>query len=348
MNENFIRRMLEEAEEKELSRFAVKSSKSKGRKKEEPECPIRTCFQRDRDRIIHSKAFRRLKHKTQVFIAPIGDHYRTRLTHTLEVYQIATTIGRALRLNIPLIEAISLGHDLGHTPFGHAGEEVLNELSSFGFKHYEQSVRVVEFLETASDGTRGLNLTYETIMGIYYHSKGTGDIFVNQDENEVSLEAIVVRISDIIAYLNHDIDDAMRAGILKLKDIPCGIIDVLGETHSKRIGTIVRNVVENSYDKPTIKISQNILDAINELKDFMYKNVYLTGDHLQETNKAKRLLKDIFEFLKENPEYLEKEIKNKITGSEDFERILVDFVAGMTDNYAIEFYKKIFIPEPLW
>src|SRR5438093_3023874 len=240
------REITEEREREWLSPRAALASASKGRETAEPQDDLRTCFQRDRDRIIHSKAFRRLKHKTQVFLSPEGDHYRTRLTHTLEVSQIARTISRALRLNEDLTEAIGLGHDLGHTPFGHAGEAILNEIAPGGFRHFEQSLRVVDLLEMEG---RGLNLTWEVRDGILKHSKGTGAVFTKQDQGRpATLEGQVVRVSDIIAYVNHDVDDAIRSGLIQPSDIPKEVTEVLGESHSQRINTLVSDVIHSSLD----------------------------------------------------------------------------------------------------
>ncbi|MDO5718785.1 MAG: deoxyguanosinetriphosphate triphosphohydrolase, partial [Tissierellia bacterium] len=252
-------------QEDSLSKYASKSINSKGRRKLEEECEIRTCYQRDRDRILHSKAFRRLKHKTQVFISPEGDHYRTRLTHTLEVSQIARTLARALMLNEDLVEAIALGHDLGHTPFGHIGEDVLNSINPKGFRHYEQSLRVVDFLEMGSKG-RGLNLCYEVRDGILNHS----------GENRANtLEGRIIKFSDRIAYINHDIDDSIRAGIIKEEDLPRDLTQVLGKSHGERINTMVVDIVKNSIDKPEVKMSEEVNDATMKLRAYMFENVYL-------------------------------------------------------------------------
>ena len=250
-----IRQLTEEHEAAGLASQAVLSSQSRGRERPEPECPIRTAFQRDRDRILHSKSFRRLKHKTQVFLSPEGDHYRTRLTHTLEVTQIARTISRALNLNEDLTEAIGLGHDLGHTPFGHAGEAILNEIVPGGFRHYEQSLRVVDRLE--SDG-QGLNLTWEVRDGILKHSKGAGAVFTHQDQGRpATLEGQAVRVSDIIAYVNHDIDDAIRSGLIQASDIPNEVTEVLGHSHSKRINTLVSDVIHATQESGRLLFRSN-------------------------------------------------------------------------------------------
>src|SRR5262245_33035977 len=267
-----IRQLMEEKESRELAVQAVRSAETRGRSQEEPPCPIRTAFQRDRDRILHSKSFRRLKHKTQVFLSPEGDHYRTRLTHTLEVTQIARTISRALRLNEDLTEAIGLGHDLGHTPFGHAGEAILNEIVPGGFRHYEQSLRVVEKLE---GGGNGLNLTWEVRDGILKHSKGTGAVFTKQDQGRPgTLEGQVVRVSDIIAYVNHDVDDAIRSGLIQAIDVPKEVTEVLGDSHSKRVNTLVSDVIHSSLKEGL----QSITMGPATLKD--RKSTRLNSSHL--------------------------------------------------------------------
>ncbi|MCP2604556.1 deoxyguanosinetriphosphate triphosphohydrolase [Candidatus Aminicenantes bacterium AH-873-B07] len=339
-----IRTILEEREKKILSSKACLNIHSKGRKKKEELCDIRTEFQRDRDRIIHCKAFRRLKHKTQVFLAPYGDHYRTRLTHTLEVSQIARTIARALSLNEDLAEAISLGHDLGHTPFGHAGERILDrifkEFSLGDFRHNEQSLRVVDKLEY---GGKGLNLTYEVRDGILKHSKGIGEILDFKLENlPQTLEGQIVRISDVIAYINHDIDDAIRGGIIK--DIPQDLKIVLGKYHSQRINIMVKDVI-NATQKiglEKITMSKEIYEAINYLRDFLYENVYSYEEKVQQEKKAEKILLDLFYYLKENP-------GNYIASypeEDSLERRIADFIAGMTDHYALRLYEKLFLPEP--
>ncbi len=284
-----IREQTEEIEKTILHPKACLSSRSRGRLKREKEGEIRTCFQRDRDRIIHSKAFRRLKHKTQVFLAPQGDHYRTRLTHVLEVSQIGRTIARALRLNEDLTEAIALGHDLGHTPFGHAGESVLREIHPGGFDHYKQSLRVVDFLERNGEG---LNLTHEVRNGIVKHSKGKGLIIPDAPgEKAETLEGLTVRVSDIIAYVNHDLDDALRAGVIKRSDIPRDILKVLGDNHSRRIDTMVKDVIFNSLGKDLAELamSEAVSVATYTLRDFLYERVYESGKILGEFMKAKKI-----------------------------------------------------------
>ncbi len=340
-----IREELEEQEKKLLSPFATLSSMTKGRKYLEEECSIRPSFQHDRDRIIHSKSFRRLKHKTQVFLAPTGDHYRTRLTHTLEVSQIARTISKALRLNEDLTEAISLGHDLGHTPFGHAGEETLNEIVPGGFNHADQSLRVVDILER--DG-RGLNLTFEVREGILKHSKGKGDI-LSQDPSTMAstLEGQVVRIADIIAYINHDIDDAIRGGVISQNDLPKDCIQRLGETHSKRIDTMVKDVISETLHNggTQIAISEDVLLAMWKLRDFLWDRVYENEAVHSDFHKASKVLKELYYYLVDNEDYFLSLI-GKDSLYDSLERCVCDFIAGMTDRYAFSLYEKIFLPLP--
>lgn len=338
--EKSIREFLEERERKILSPKAAFSSESKGRKKPEELCSIRPEYQRDRDRIIHSKAFRRLKHKTQVFLSPTGDHYRTRLTHTLEVSQIARTISKALCLNEDLTEAISLGHDLGHTPFGHAGEEALRELLPGGFNHYEQSLRVVDFLE---QNGRGLNLTYEVRDGIHKHSKGFGEIFVEKDAPE-TLEGNVVRASDLIAYVNHDVDDSIRGGIIRASDIPQEAIKILGNTHAKRINTMVMDVIKNSVENGMERIcmSDEIFNATQKLRDFLYEAVYFNDKSKAEFKKTKKIINDLFYYIIEHPE---KGVET-FPESDSLEIRVGDFIAGMTDRYALRMYEELFLPKP--
>lgn len=325
-----VREMTERNEELILSPFATLSKNTKGRQKEISDCDIRTDFQRDRDRIIHAKSFRRLKHKTQVFLAPAGDHYRTRLTHTMEVAQIARTIARALRLNEDLTEAIALGHDLGHTPFGHTGEFILDEICSFGFKHYNQSLRVVDFLE---NGT-GLNLTFEVRDGIKNHA----------GENEATtLEGKIIKLADRIAYINHDIDDALRADIIKEKDIPKKCVDVLGKSHGERINTLICDIVKASADKPDILMSDEVSSAMNDLRKFMFETVYVDSEAKGEDEKARKVIRILFETFMEKP---------RLMGSlgADIERFgleqtVCDYIAGMTDNFAIYKFNEIFVPK---
>ncbi|MHB9095083.1 MAG: deoxyguanosinetriphosphate triphosphohydrolase [Eubacteriales bacterium] len=327
-----IRLRTEKLEEEQLSPFATLSSKSKGREFFEEPCLVRTAFQRDRDRIIHSKSFRRLKQKTQVFIAPSGDHYRTRLTHTLEVAQIARTIAKALRLNEDLTEAIALGHDLGHTPFGHAGEEVLNEILSkynLTFKHNEQSLRVVEILEP-------MNLTWEVRDGILNH---TGNL------DPESLEGRIVKIADRIAYINHDIDDAMRGGILREEDLPAECTKVLGDRHKVRINTMVMDMISSSWDSPDIRMSQEVWEAMNQMRKFLFANVYIGSEAKTEELKAKNALQRLFNYFMENPQLLPHELVARESEGE-LARAVCDYVAGMTDRYALQVYSENFLPKP--
>ena len=323
-----------EWEKKKLSAAACLSSESKGRLKEEDNCNIRTIFQHDRDRIIHSKAFRRLKHKTQVFIAPEGDHYRTRLTHTLEVSQIARTIARALNLNEDLVEAIALGHDLGHTPFGHAGEAALTEITGEEFNHNIQSLRVVDLIEKRSSGSRGLNLSIEVRDGILNHT-GKNKPF--------TLEGQIVEIADRVAYINHDIDDALRAGIIAQDDLPGDAISVLGNTHSQRIDVMVRDLINSSWQQQEIKRSTKVKSSTEKLRSFLFKNVYIGSEGKSEEGKAKRLLKMLFEFFMENIDYIPAEY---LEFEKNHKQAVIDYIAGMTDRYAINLGREFFIPTP--
>lgn len=327
-----IREEQEMFEDKILSPFAQRSSKSKGREREEQECDIRTRFQRDRDRLLYSKSFRRLKHKTQVFLSPEGDHYRTRLTHTLEVSQIARTIARSLRLNEDLTEAISLGHDLGHTPFGHAGEVVLNEICPYGFRHNEQSLRVVDVLERDN----GLNLTWEVRNGIQNH---TGSIIPS------TLEGQVVRFADQIAYINHDIDDAIRGGVISEESLPKECTSVLGIKSSRRINNMIMNIIENSKDKNIISMSDEFKEAKDELREFMFKNVYVGSEAKKDEMKAKNIIRELYKYIKSKPDFLSDEAKRMLQHI-DLDRVVCDYIAGMTDRYAIRKFHEIFIPEP--
>jgi dGTPase len=332
--------MLENIERDTLVARAARSAETRGRDREEAEDDIRPSYQRDRDRIIHCKAFRRLKHKTQVFLAPEGDHYRTRLTHVLEVTQIARTIAKSLRLNEVLTEAIGLGHDLGHSAFGHAGEAALNKLVKGGFDHYRQSVRVVEVLE--NDG-RGLNLTIEVRDGILKHSKGEkGELLRRRPKSRaLTLEGDIVRISDIIAYVNHDIDDGIRAGVLTEDDIPKDIRDALGNNGGDRIDRMVRDVIDSTLgvDYAQISMSAEVLGALEELRTYMFQNMYLTPTVRGEFVKAQRTLTALFEHVIAHPEeFLDP------SRDESVERLAIDFIAGMTDRYAINLYERLFVP----
>lgn len=327
-----------------LSPFACKSSASRGRANPEPPDPVRTSFQRDRDRVLHTNAFRRLKHKTQVFIAPLGDHYVTRLTHTLEVAQLARTIARALLLNEDLVEAISLGHDLGHTPFGHTGEEALNELYSGGFRHNEQSLRVVDILEKNG---RGLNLTWEVRDGILNHSKSEESMFGPGLGEASSYEAEVVKITDAIAYINHDIGDAIRAGVLSECDLPEDATEVMGNTRTGRINTMVTDIISSSWPvsglgksqgKPVIRMSALVGKATEQLRHFMFERVYNPLSEAQNAQEARGVVRNLFNYLKAHQEILPPEY---MSYSDDPERRAVDYIAGMTDLYALRLSSRL-------
>jgi dGTPase len=337
-----IREQTEKREEG-LSPYAAKSKSSRGRLRWEEPCPIRTSFQRDRDRIIYSKAFRRLKHKTQVFIAPLGDHYVTRLTHTLEVSQIARTIARALNLNEDLAEAIALGHDLGHTPFGHIGEDVLNDLYHGGFRHNEQSLRVVDLLE--KDG-QGLNLTWEVRDGILNHSKGQVDILGEGWGDVHTLEGQICKIADIVAYVNHDVEDAVRAGIISQSDLPEEVVEILGHTHSQRINTLVCDIIDCSWPvrgsgspaEPTIGMSPEVIKATNALRQFLFDRVYCPSLAGEDAAKAVEVIRLLYSYFLRH----EDKIPREITALPDSkERKVVDYIAGMTDQYALRLAEEI-------
>lgn len=330
-----IRELLEDGEKQRLSPFATKSADSTGREKDIPKCDIRTDFQRDRDRIIHSKAFRRLMHKTQVFLSPEADHYRTRLTHTLEVTQIARTIARALRLNEDLTEAAALGHDLGHTPFGHAGERLLQKVYSPLFRHNEQSLRVVEKLE---NNGYGLNLTAEVRDGILHHTGGSGPASTP--------EGSIILFADRIAYINHDIDDACRAGILTETDIPLALRKELGYTHGERIDTMTNSVVRASMDSDVIKMEKSVSEATTELRSFLFEAVYKNPIAKGEEGKAEELLGSLYEYFLAHPEKLPAEQKRWLD-KEDTARVICDYIAGMTDRYAVTLYRQLFLPK-MW
>jgi len=328
-----IREKAEHEEMKRLSPYASKSAESKGRKAPMEKCDIRTEYQKDRDRITHSKAFRRLMHKTQVFISPEGDHYRTRLTHTLEVAQIARTIARALKLNEDLTEAIALGHDLGHTPFGHTGEDALDSLVPNGFKHNVQSVRVVEILENNGEG---LNLTYEVLDGILNHRTECAP---------ATLEGKVVQISDKIAYMNHDIDDAIRAKIMKPEDIPSHISDMMGKTSVKRIDLLVRSMVEESQGTNNIALPQKLTHILRELRSYLFENVYVNQLHQRERNKIQGMLKLLYEYYISHPEDMPEDILARVkSGQDSITRAVTDNIAGMTDRFAMKRFDEIYMP----
>jgi dGTPase len=324
------RERTEQIERDTLSSFAVRSAESKGRERPEPSDRLRTAFQRDRDRIVHAKAFRRLKHKTQVFLAPEGDHYRVRLTHTLDVSQIARTAARALGLNEDLTEAIALGHDLGHTPFGHLGEQALTPLLDRPFRHSEQSLRVVDHLE--NDG-EGLNLTWEVRDGILHHPWSM--------PAPSTLEAQVVRFADRIAYVNHDVDDAQRAGVLSVDELPAEALDVLGATHAERINALVTDLVAASEDRPEVSLSPPVFRALDVLRDFLFSEVYLRTAADDEHDRAIKLLRELFAYYHDHPDELPPEY-HRVPG--DLATRVADFIAGMTDRYAVRTYEQLFLP----
>ena len=347
------REINEQKEEKNLADYACKNCQSRGRVTYEEPCPIRTQFQQDRDRIVYSNSFRRLKHKTQVFLSPLGDHYRTRLTHTLEVSEVARTIARALSLNEDLTEAISLGHDLGHTPFGHGGETVLKEIYSKYFSHSAQSLRVIDRLER---GGQGLNLSYEARDGILKHSKGFGDI-IPRDPGEAAktVEGKLVRIADIIAYLNHDLDDAIRSGVITRSDVPKEFVRVLGKNHSERAITMIKSVIYSSYDSAEgfrLEIGEEVYNTMVDLRAFLYDNVYRSPSVHKEFVKAKKILSELYDYFNANEDKLQQELlKLELPlynpDEEKIERAVCDLIASMTDRYAINLYNMIFMPLPL-
>ena len=344
LTDGLVRRRAE-LREQSLSPNASRSAESRGRRVAEEPDQIRTAFQKDRDRIVHCKAFRRLKHKTQVFIAPLGDHYVTRLTHTFEVAQIGRTIARALDLNEDMVEAIALAHDMGHTPFGHIGEGVLNELAPGGFVHSAQSLRIVDRLE--KDG-RGLNLTWEVRQGIEFHSKPRGDFLQQELPQDLTLEAQVCRVADAVAYLNHDIADAFRAGVLSAPDLPREAIAVLGDRHSQRINTMVTDVVRSSWDcteslrtgaaPPAIRMSEEVRDAVIALREFMFDHVYLRHSSGPEACAARLVVRTLFEFFDSHRDRIPEEYALR---SESAERAVIDYISGMTDRYALRISEEI-------
>lgn len=328
-----FREVTEKLEQEMLSPYGAKSADTKGRKIMEEKCSIRTEYQRDRDRILHSKAFRRLKHKTQVFLSPEGDHYRTRLTHTLEVAQISRTIARALRLNEDLTEAIALGHDLGHTPFGHSGEKILDQIHPNGFRHNEQSLRVVDHLEKSKAGY-GLNLTFEVRDGILNH---TGNQW------PITLEGQVVKYSDRIAYINHDIDDAIRANVLQNEALPKDCLESLGKSHRERINNMIIDVIHHSYKKSRITMGAEKWFYTNKLRDFMFEHVYFNKKAKKEEDKAQFIIEQLYYYFLKNPQKISKEMIERI---EEFrlEDVVKDYIAGMTDRYVIKKYMEVYIP----
>ncbi len=347
-----IREQFEKREKNFMSPFGCQSAQSQGRMREEAPCPIRTAFQVDRDRIVYSNAFRRLKHKTQVFLNPLGDEYRTRLTHTLEVSQIARTIARAMLLNEDLAEAIALGHDLGHTPFGHGGETVLQEIHSPSFSHHKQSLRVVDVIE---NNGHGLNLSYEVRDGILKHSKGYGKILPDDpDELAITTEGRIVRVSDIMAYLNHDLDDAIRSGVIRQAQVPDVCTQTIGKTHQERATTMIRDLVFTSRvveGKLHLAMSDDVFDAMTTLRTFLYENVYRSGKVHREFVKAKKILSELYNYLLENEAVLKFELSRMgidgcLDNGEPREQVVCDFIASMTDRHALGLYKKIFFPKP--
>ena len=348
-----IRKEFEKREKNFMSPFGCLSAKTKGRVKKEELCPVRTAFQLDRDRIVYSNAFRRLKHKTQVFLSPLGDEYRTRLTHTLEVAQIARTIARAMFLNEDLTEAIALGHDLGHTPFGHSGETALKEIFSHGFSHNEQSLRVVEMLENSGIG---LNLTYEVRNGILKHSKGYGKIIPDDpDEQACTIEGRIVRVADIMAYLNHDLDDAIRSGVITFDQVPDLCVKNIGRTHSERATTMIRDLIFSSGEQDgelQLRMSDEVYSAMTTLRQFLYDNVYRSTRVHNEFVKAKKILSELYSYFLGNEIMLKKELKGMkmadfIYINQPKELSVCDIIASMTDRYAMNLYSKLFFPSPL-
>lgn len=329
-----IRESMEQRELELLSPYAAFSGHSRGRDRPEEECDVRTVYQRDRDRILHCKAFRRLKDKTQVFLAPQGDHYRNRLTHTLEVSQIARTIAKALRLNEDLVEAIALGHDLGHTPFGHAGERALNDIHPDGFAHYKQSIRVVEVLEKNGEG---LNLTWETRDGILNH---------RTSGHPATLEGQVVRFSDKIAYIHHDMDDAQRAGIITEDDIPITLRMFLGYTTRERLNTFVHDIIENSMDRDVIQMSPQVQEALTDLRSIMFRNVYLNPVAKKEESKAIKMLTELYQYYIEHPDAMSREYRELVAcKGVPKSQAVCDYLSGMTDQYSMEKFREIYIPK---
>lgn len=328
-----MRESLENLERETLSPYASLSAETRGRERKEPLCDIRPEYQRDRDRILHCKAFRRLKHKTQVFLAPEGDHYRTRLTHTLEVAQIARTIAKSLRLNESLTEAIALGHDLGHTPFGHSGEYILNQICEDGFTHYEQSVRIVEILE--KDG-KGLNLTWEVKDGILNHRTAG---------RPSTLEGAIVRLSDKIAYINHDIDDAIRARMFVEEELPAGYTDVLGHSVRERLNRMIHDIIRNSMDKPQILMSTGMEEAMKGLRQWMFEHVYKNDIPKAEESKAQEMIARLYEYYMKHVDQLPMEYVLLMVNGEKKSRVVCDYIAGMSDIYAIDQFEALFVPK---
>ena len=327
-----IREQLEERETQILSKYAKLSKDTRGREREEKPCDIRPCFQRDRDRILYSKSFRRLKDKTQVFLSPDGDHYRTRMTHTLEVSQNARTIAKALRLNEDLAEAIALGHDLGHTPFGHAGERALNEVCPFGFRHNEQSLRIVERLENYG---QGMNLTWEVRDGILNHEMNL---------TPETLEGRVVRLSDKIAYMHHDMDDAIRGGILVESDVPARLTKVIGHTNGEWLDTFIHDIISNSMDRDNIQMSDEVYEAFHVLRKFMFENVYTNKIAKGQEGKVENMIKILYSYYLDHIDKLPKYLTDMLDEGVEKERIVCDYVSSMTDRYAVSVFEEVYIP----
>lgn len=330
-----LREQYEVFEAQNLSPYASLASKSLGRVTEEEACEMRTAYQRDRDRIIHSKAFRRLKHKTQVFLSPEGDHYRTRLTHTLEVSQLARTIARALRLNEDLTEAIALGHDLGHTPFGHCGEAILNDIHPGGFSHRQQGLRVVDLVETHKGGERGLNLTLEVRDGILHHS-GSDEPFTREGQ--------IVRFCDRIAYVNHDIDDALRAKIIHDSELPSESVALFGQTHSQRLNAMIKDLINHSQTHNRIGMSHDAWQGLDCLRTFMFNRVYLNPEAKKDEKKAQHIVQSLYRYFMDHSDQLPAEYLELLT-MEGTNEAVKDFVAGMTDRYAMTVYSDLFMPK---
>jgi len=348
-----IREDFEKREEGFIAPFGCLSAKSLGRQRDEKACSVRTAFQLDRDRIVYSSAFRRLKRKTQVFLSPMGDHYRTRLTHTLEVSEIARTIARAMRLNEDLVEAIALAHDLGHPPFGHGGEMTLKEIYSPDFSHHQQSLRIVDILE---QNGKGLNLTYEVRDGILKHSKGYGKIIPDDpDEMACTVEGNIVRIADIMAYLNHDLDDAIKSGVINADQVPEICEKILGHTHSERATSMIKDLISNSKPQDGtlfLNMSDEVFNAMTDLRQFLYDNVYRSPQVHNEFIKAKRILTDLYNYFLNDERLLQKELKAMEMSrcnhnGQTRERCVCDFIASLTDRHALDLYSSIFFPMPL-
>ncbi len=338
-----IRERIEEAEDRDLSPHAMRSASSAGRDYPEEESPVRTRYQRDRDRIIHSNSFRRLRGKTQVFIAPAGDHYATRMSHALEVAQVARDLARALRLNEDLVEAIALAHDLGHAPFGHAGQDALDQVLCGGYRHDEQSVRVVRFLEKQG---KGLNLTHEVIDGIRTHRKPRNSLTGVTVGPSETLEAEAVKLSDAIAYINTDVDDAVRAGAIEESDLPRETVEVLGDSRSDRINTLVCDVIGTSLDRPLVTMSAPVLAATNQLREFLFQNVYTSPDVKREADRARHVVTELFKYFRRHPGAMPAEYQED-PRDEGVDRRVADYIAGMSDSYAIYLFQETFVPK-MW